>query len=255
MRKVYVMVKKELTIIFASPIAWVIMALFFTISTYFFITSFQRYNMLLIQAQRSPGLANMLNVNTLILSPTWGAITILLIIMMPFITMRLIAEEKRQNTLELLLTSPVGLFQVVLGKFLACFIFFAVMMLLTTIYPLLLTVISEPDWGPILSAYLGFLLLGGTFIAFGLLFSSLTENQVIAAALTVSFLLITWFMSMLSTMSRDFLVWVLAYMSPQVHINSFFQGVIDTSHLVYFVSAILLGLFFAYQVLESRRWR
>jgi ABC-2 type transport system permease protein len=170
--------------------------------------------------------------------------------------MRLLAEEKKIKTIELLMTSPVPIFAIVMGKYLAAMAVFTLMLGLTVYMPLLMWYYGSIQWLPILTGYLGIWLLGGVFIAVGLLASSLTENQIIAGFVGFGAVLILWLIGWLSQgMADSPLGPFLTYLSIGEHTENFIKGMIDTGDLVYQVSLILLGLFITHRVLESQRWK
>jgi len=167
------------------------------------------------------------------------------------------ADEKRRGTMELLLTSPITNLQVILGKFLASLSFFAVMLLPTLLYVLFVVIYSSPKmtWGPILSGYLGLLLLGGSLISLGIFISTLTENQIVAATVTFGAFLILWVIDLSARSGGTTLQEVFSYLSILNHFEDFSKGVIDTSSLIIYASFIFLGLFLTFRSIESLRWR
>jgi ABC-2 type transport system permease protein len=171
--------------------------------------------------------------------------------------MKLLADEQRMGTIELLLTSPIHDWQVVVGKFLGSLILFVVMFLGPTLfYVLILKAFGTPDLGPILTGYLGILLLGASFLAIGVFTSSLTQNQVIAYFTGLVILLLLWIADAGSNMAGAGTVSdVLSYIAVTRHYDDFFRGVVDTTHIIYSLSVIAISLFLATQVLQTRRWR
>jgi ABC-2 type transport system permease protein len=165
--------------------------------------------------------------------------------------MRLIAEERRNFTAELLFTSPVRVFHIILGKFLAAFSFFGVMVLISGIYVIVLMAYGNPDLGSVLSGYLGLFLLGGSFLAVGLFSSSLTENQIVAAVISFGILLVFWIIGASSDAQDS----ILGYLSIINHLDNFTKGVIELKDIIYYFSFILFGLFLTHIMLESERWR
>lgn len=173
----------------------------------------------------------------------------------PAITMRLIAEERRSGTIELLITMPVRDMDVVLGKFIAALALLAVALLLTLPYAFTIAQFGELDWGPVWGGYLGLLLLGATFLAIGLMASSWTENQIVAFVIAL-------FLSMVFLMMDRFLMFLPAglsewveYLSFTAHFRSGVRGVIDTRDVVFYLSFVVLCMFLAFRSIESRRWR
>jgi ABC-2 type transport system permease protein len=169
--------------------------------------------------------------------------------------MRLLAEEKKQNTIQLLMTSPITLGDIVLGKFTSSFFFISTMLGITLIYPIILFATGNPEWGPIFTSYLGTLLLCSCYLAIGLLCSSMTENQIVAGALSfcvgLGFWLISWLVGFVGPVWGDFL----SYLSLIGHFNPFGQGILTTNDVFYYLSFIGAGLFLTHRVLDSYRWR
>ena len=185
----------------------------------------------------------------------WPGASFILILLAPAITMRLLAEEQKLGTVELLLTSPVKDWEVVLGKFLASFTFLIVTLAVTLYYVLLLFVFGDPDWGPIWSAYLGLILYGGAALSIGLLASSLTNNQIVALVVGFGVLLILFIIDLASELVGGIGSTILFEISLRTHLDDFSRGIIDTRHLVFYVTVIALFLFLTVRSLETRRWR
>jgi ABC-2 type transport system permease protein len=179
---------------------------------------------------------------------------ILLLIFAIVLTMRTLAEEKKLGTWELLLTSPVRDSDVVLGKFLGSFGIMFVMLALTLFYPLLLVIYGDPDMGPILTSYLGLVLLGGTALSIGIFASSLTANQIVAAVVSGAILFGLWVIGIVATNTPQALQQVLSYLSISSHSAAFEAGIIDTRDIVYYVSITALFLYASIRSLEASRW-
>lgn len=181
---------------------------------------------------------------------------VILVFIIPIVTMRTISEERRSGTIESLLTAPVTDVQVVLAKFLGSWLFYLAMLAPTLAYVLLLSIFGNPEYGPIASGYLGLALLGALYVATGVLASSLTSNQVIAAVtsfvvLVVLALLAPWIASVVPSPWRG----MIKQAAIRTHYTDFSQGVVDLVHVIYFVALTVYALFFTVKVLESRRWR
>lgn len=181
------------------------------------------------------------------------AVTLLFVA--PLLTMRLLAEERRSGTMELLLTSPVTDLQVVAGKFLAAVGLLAVLLGVTAHFPLILVQYGSPDPGPLLSGYLGLLLVGASFMAVGVLASSLTESQVVAGFLSFGALLALWIVGWAADQAGATAGEVLRQLSILNHFDDLAKGVIDTKDLIFYLSFMALCLFGAVRALESRNWR
>jgi ABC-2 type transport system permease protein len=196
-----------------------------------------------------------MNVDQFIIQPTLGNFTIILLFLSPMITMRLFAEETRSGTIELLLTSPVRDFEIIFGKWLAAMLLFACMLAVSMLNLAVVFVLSTPDWRALLVGYLGLLLMGGTFLALGAFISSLTKNQIVAGALTFGLFLMLWVLDWVNAYSTSTVGKICQYIAIAPHFEQFSKGVIELKDVVYYVSAIGLGLFLSKRSLESLRWR
>ncbi len=260
MRGYLAIVEKELKSYFVSPLAYVVMFLFVLITGIFFylyLSSFIRYAMqVAIQAQYYRGM-NMpkLNVNQMVIRYLFGNMSVFALFWLPLITMRTFAEEKKMGTIELLFTSPLKNIQTVLGKFTASVILFAVMLALTFVYMIFLMIYGNPEIPPILTGYLGLFLIGTVYIAFGIFFSSLTENQIIAAVATFGMILIFWVLGWVGNFVGPGTAEILRNLSIVEHFDDFAKGVLDSKHIVYYLSFAFYGVFLTYLSLESKRWR
>lgn len=179
----------------------------------------------------------------------------ILILLAPAMTMRLMAEEQKLGTIELLLTSPVRDWEVVLGKFLASLAFFVGTLALTLYYVVLLFAYGNPDSGPIWTGYLGLILYGATALSVGLLASSLTSNQIVALVVGFGILLILALMDQASTAVHGVTSTVLEQLGPTTHLDDFARGIVDTRHIIYYVTVTAIFLFLTVRSLETRRWR
>jgi ABC-2 type transport system permease protein len=256
MRNIWIIMSKELKIYFISPIAYVVMAVFLAITDFLFYAITVNYSFLSSQVMRSQGFLPQLNLQQMVFRPTYLNMSVVLLLIMPLLTMRLFAEEKKSRTAELLMTSPVTITEIVLGKFLAAFGVFALMLLLTLHMPLIIAVIGRVDWVPLLPNYVGLLLLGGVFLSLGLFASALTENQIVAAVLSLGIFLLLWLIGVTAqTAGTTGAGAVISYLSMTDHLDNFTKGLLDTRDIVYFGSLILFGLFLTHRVVESQRWK
>ena len=196
-----------------------------------------------------------LNVNQQMIRPLLMNMTVVLLFVLPMITMRTYAEEKRSGTIELLLTSPLTDMQIILGKFVGALTLYATMLLVTLIYVGALFFFGSPEWKPIVTAYIGLLLLGGSFLSMGLLISSLTKNQIVAGMLTFGVFLLLWVIDWIGTFAGPTLEPIVNYLSITQHFDDFAKGVIDTKHVVYYLSFMTFGLFLTAKSVDSERWR
>ena len=247
--------KKELRVYFSSPIAYAVLTIFSLISGWFFYNVFGFYVMASMQAAMNPMMARDMSVIEGVLRPLFQNMSVIMLLMMPILTMRLFSEEKKSGTIELLLTYPVRDGEVLLGKYLAALAVFAAMLTLTLAYPLIMAWVTPLELGPLATGYLGLLLQGAAFIAIGILISSLTENQIVAAVATFGTLLIFWVIAWASDSAGGTLGRVLSHVSLTEHFDSFSKGVIDTKDLIYYLNLTILALFLTLRSLDSKRWR
>jgi ABC-2 type transport system permease protein len=248
--------RKELRLYFGSPVAWVVIACFLVISGWFFAQLFYFYTLQSMQSTMNPmGMGATLNPTESILRPLFNNMAVVLLFFAPMLTMRLFAEERRSGTIELLLTYPVRDGEVLLGKFLAAGVVYAFLLLLTFLYPGMLAYFARLEWGVVLTGYLGLLLLGGAFLAVGVLVSSLTENQILAGFVTFVILLGLWVIGWGADQSSGVWRTVLQHLSIIDHLDSFGRGVLETKDVVYYASLIAVALFCTLRSLDSKRWR
>lgn len=247
--------RRELLYAFNSVVAYSISTVFVLLSGYFFYNLLGYFNLASIQAMQNPAGAPGLNLTEGVVRPLFGNIAIILILILPLLTMRLISEERKSGTAELLFTFPISDWDAIMGKYLATLTVFAVMLLLTALYPLLLYKHASPELGPIITGYFGLFLMGAAFIAMGLFFSSLSDNQMVAGVSTFGcgllFLIIAWLTPFVSPTAAV----VIYQLSIFEHFNSFSMGVLNTNDVVYYVSFSVFFLFLSSRVLDSNRWR
>ena len=248
---------KELRSYFVSPIAYVVLTGFLLLGGWFFFNLLARFNFLLTiySSMRNPEAQLRLNLNEFVIAPLLHNLSVVLVILIPVITMRSFAEEKRSGTYELLMTSPLSITEIVAGKFLGAFVFLLIMVGLTAIYPLILLMYGNPEMGIIIAGYVGLLLLATAFVTVGLLTSSFTENQIIASVSCLVLLLLLYVISWPADTAGATFGAVLKYLSLTEHFGEMVKGVIDTKDLVYFFTVILLSLFLTHRSVESVRWR
>jgi ABC-2 type transport system permease protein len=206
-------------------------------------------------AERNPQVLERLNLNEFVIAPLLHNLSVVLVILVPVITMRTLAEEKKAGTYELLLTSPLRISEIVLGKFLGAMLFVGLMVLLTGIYPLILTLYGNPEVGVIVGGYLGLFLLATSFVALGILTSSFTENQIIAAVTCLVSLLLLYIIAWPADSAGETIGALLRYVSLTEHFAQLVKGVVDSKDLVYFATFIGLALFLTHRSVESIRWR
>lgn len=255
MKNIWYITKKEIKTYFTSPIAYVAITVFLVLVGFFFYSLINWFNMQSMQLARYPQYLDQLNINQMVYSPLFNNISIILLLMIPLITMRLFAEEKKIKTDELLYTSPVSINQIILGKYFASLFVLLVMLLLTGFLSIFTFSYGNPELAPLLNGYLGLFLLGAAFMAIGIFFSSLTENQIVAAILTFGALLFFWVLNWASNAAGGVWQSILNYLSFFQHFGDMTEGILDTTDLVYYLSFIFLGLFLTHSVIQSRRWR
>ena len=247
--------RKEMRLYLGSPAAYVVFTFFLLISGWFFSQIFLFYSDISMRSFMQPRFGQNLNITENVMRPLFTNMSVVLLFFIPMLTMRLFAEEKKSGTMELLLTYPVRDGEVLAGKFLAAGGLYVVLLALTLVYPGLVAYFTRVEWGPILTGYLGLLLTGTTFLAVGLLISSLTENQIVAGFGTFGVLLLFWVIGWGAEFAGGSMRTVLQYLSVTEHMDTFSRGLIDTKDLVYYGSAIALALFLTVRSLESKRWR
>lgn len=257
MKNAFVIAGKELRSYFVSPIAYVVLTGFLLLGGWFFFNLVARFDFLLsiYSAMRNPEAQARLNLNEFVIAPLLHNLSVVLVILTPVITMRSFAEEKRAGTYELLMTSPLSVTEIVLGKFLGVLGFLVVMLGLTGVYPLILLAYGNPEVGMMASGYLGLFLLAVSFACVGLLTSALTDNQIIAAVSCLVALLLLYVISWPADTTGGVLGPLLKYLSLTEHFSEMVRGVIRLQDVVYFGSVIALSLFITQRVVESVRWR
>lgn len=254
MNNIWAISKRELKVYFSSPIAYSILFIFLVIAGYFFYSNVAYYALLSFQTVRNP-MAGQLNLAEMVLAPMFGNMSVVILLMLPILTMRLLAEEKKSGTFELLFTYPIKDVEVLLGKYFAAMSVFVLMIGATFGYHLILAWFGVSEWGVVFSGYVGILLAGAAFIALGLFVSSLTENQIVAAVVSFGMLLIFWVIGWSAMAAGPPYDKYLEHLSLLSHMINFSQGVINTVDVVYYLSFILLFLFLTLRSLESKRWR
>ena len=196
-----------------------------------------------------------MDLNEWIIRPLLSNISVIALFMIPMITMRLFAEEKRSGTIELLMTSPVRDIEIILGKWFAAVTLLACIMGFSALNLAFLFIHGQPDWRPILIGYLGLLLQGGALLAIGAFISTLTKNQIIAGGATFAACLLLWVLDWSSSYETAAWARVLAYLSVVTHFETFSKGVLDTKDVIFYLSVIFFGLFLTARSMESLRWR
>lgn len=254
MRNVLLICQKELKGYFASPIAYLLMAFFGLIFGFGMFTATRDFVRFSFQMQLQGG-APPMSINQQIIGPLLGFASTITLFLIPLITMRLFAEEKRSGTIELLLTSPVTDNQIILGKWLGALLLYGCILLMSVINIALLFAWGKPDIRPVLVAYVGLLLQGGCLLAIGAFISTLTRNQIIAGGVTFFVCLLLWLLNWATSFDTTGWAAVINYLSIVTHFDNFSKGVIETKDLVFYVSMIFFALFITSRSMESLRWR
>jgi len=251
-RNILAIAGKELRSYFSSPIAYIIIGFFllpFGVFFYLYLREFLK------QSMGAGQFGGALNINQQVIRYVLQNASVIILFIMPMITMRTYSEEKRSGTIELLLTSPVTDAEIILGKFLGALGLYVVMLAVTLVYMAILFIYGNPEWKPVVTAYLGLLLLGGCFISVGLFISSTTKNQIVAGMVTFAVFLLLWIITWIGSFSGPTVDQLTQYLSITDHLDDFGKGVLDTTHLIYYLSFITFGLFLTSKSVESERWR
>jgi ABC-2 type transport system permease protein len=247
---------KEIKSYFKSPIAYVLIAVFLIINGYLYYSIVSIASIESVRMVRLQGAAIQFNINETVLRPTFHNMSVVLLLIAPILTMRQFSEEKKMRTFELLITSPVRIIEIVLGKYIGVLTIYLIMLGLTVYMPILLSIFGEFNWGGVLSGYLALVLLGAVFISIGLLASSMTENQVIAALASFCILLVIWLLGWAAAAVQGS-AWggILSYLSILEHFEGLVKGLVESRTIVYFLSLIAFSLFLTHRVVESQRWK
>ena len=254
MSNIITICRRELKSYFSSPIAYLLMAMFAFLFGFFFWNAVGYFVALSLRAQMS-GQAMPMDLNEMVIRPLLMNVSVIGLFLIPLISMRLFAEEKRAGTIELLLTSPVYDMEIIVGKWLAATALYACLLGISALNFGFLFLYGQPDWKPMLIGYLGLILQAGGLLAIGAFISTMTKNQIIAGGVTFGVCLMLWVLEWVAGYETATWATVLGYMSVVRHFEPFSKGVIDTRDFVYFASVIFVGLFLTARSLESLRWR
>jgi len=252
MRNVLAIAMKELRSYFTSPIAYIIIGFFllpFGGFFYLYLADFVR------NSTGEGQFGGAMNINQQVIRGVLQNASVIILFVMPMITMRTYSEEKRSGTMELLLTSPVTDLEIILGKFIGALGLYLALLACTLAYMGILFVFGNPEWRPLVAAYLGLLLMGGAFISLGLLISSTTNNQIVAGVITFVVFLMLWIVGWFADSAGPTVGKILSWLSITQHFDDFSKGVIDTSHMLYYLSLITFGLFLTAKSVDTERWR
>jgi len=236
MHQVYVLAKKEFRSYFDSPVAYIVITLFLLISGWQFSTTLF--------------LSNTADLRTL-----FSIIKFIFLFFIPALAMRLVSEEKRLGTIELLMTLPLKNWQLVLGKFLAAYLFVIITICLTLIHYFTISSLGNPDFGAVMGGYLALILLVGVYLAIGIFTSSLTHNQIIAFITAFVIIFMLFILDKVIIFFPAYIANILEFISIDYHFNNISRGVVDSRNIFYYASLIFLFLFLTVQTLESRKWK
>jgi ABC-2 type transport system permease protein len=252
MRNIFAIAQKELRSYFASPIAYILIGFFllpFGVFFYLYLQNFVKQSLQMAQ------FGGAMNINQQVIRYVLQNASVIILFIMPMITMRTYSEEKRSGTIELLLTSPITDLEIILGKFLGALGLYASILLVTLLYMGILFVYGNPEWRPLVAGYLGLLLMGGAFISIGLLISSTTNNQIVAGVVTFVVFLMFWIIGWFADTAGPTIGPITSWLSITEHFDDFSKGIIDTKHVIYYLTLITFGLFLSAKSVDTERWR
>jgi len=259
MRSIFVIAERELKSYFTSPIAYVVLTIFILLTglvfSFFLGVMVESAGPRAMQAAQTGQPPEPLDMPGVIIQNSFNWVSFILMLILPMITMALFSEEKKRGTMELLLTAPVTDLQVVLGKFLGACAFYLILLATTLVHLAILVSVSDPARGPILAGYLGLILYGLALLAIGMFISTLTESQIVSVVLTFAVIMLLWLADAFTRGSSSSLAKAVSYLSILEHLNDFLVGVVSTSHVIFYLSLMLVGLFLTYRSLDSLRWR
>jgi len=251
-RNIIAIANKELRSYFSSPIAYIIIGFFllpFGVFFYLYLTAFVR------QSLQSAQFGGAMNINQQVIRYVLQNASVIILFIMPMITMRTYSEEKRSGTIELLLTSPVTDLEIILGKFFGALGLYLAMLAVTLPYMGILFYYGNPEWRPLIAAYLGLVLMGGAFVSLGLLISSTTNNQIVAGIVSFVVFLLLWIVGWFADSAGPTIGPITSWLSITEHFDDFSKGIIDTKHVLYYLSLITFGLFLTAKSVDTERWR
>ncbi len=232
---IFAIFRRELRSYFNSPVAYVVIVVFLAIIGWFFTS-------------------NLFLMNVASLRVVFELVPLVFLFFVPAITMRLLAEEKKSGTLELLTTKPVLDAEIILGKFLAAWVLLVAALVPTLLYVVTLAVLGSPDLGPVATGYLGLLLMGAVYIGIGLFASSLTENQIVAFIISFLIVLALFLMDKILMYVPEGIASTVEFLGIDYHFSNIARGVIDSRNVIYFLSLLGFSLYCATVSLERRKW-
>lgn len=254
MSNILIICRKELKSYFASPIAYLLLAISAVVFGFFFYSATAIFVVRGMESQMM-GRGMPMDVNEWVIRPLLTNASVIGLFLIPMISMRLFAHEKSTGTMELLLTSPIHDLEIILGKWLGALLMYGCILLVSALNFAWIFAYGRPDWKPMLVGYLGLMLQGGCMLAIGAFISNTTKNQIIAGGATFATLLLLWVLDWVSAYETSAFGKVVSYVSVVTHFEPFSKGVIDSKDAIFFLSMTFLGLFLTARSMESLRWR
>lgn len=246
--------RKEIDSYFRSPIAYFLMGFFALVAGFMFYGAVAAFLQRALQAAQF-GQSTPMNVDEWVIRNVLSNVSVIGLFLIPMMTMRSFSEEKRSGTIELLITSPLHDWEIILGKWLGAMVMYAALLALVAINLGTLYAYGTPSLQPMLVGFLGLLLQGGAFLAIGIFISSTTKNQIVAGVASFCMFLLLWVLDWVTAFSDSAVSKVIGYISVIAHFESFAKGVIDTKDVIYYITMIALGLFLTARSMDSMRWR
>ncbi len=241
---------RELRSLFLSPLSWTVLAITQAFVAYAFLVKLELFLQL---KPHLPGLPGAPGLTAIVVAPALKAAGMVMLLAAPLVTMRLVSEERRSGTLSLLLSAPISMTDIVLGKFLGVMTFFGIVVLVIMLTPLSLLAGGTLDYGLLASGFLGLLLLVASFAAAGLFMSTLTEHPAVAAVSTFGLLLLLWNLDWAGTGAAEGVRSLFSYLAVTSHFNALLQGVVDSADLIYSLLLVVTFLVLAIQRLDAMR--
>ena len=263
MKNIFAICSKELRVYLTTWTSYILFGAFILISAFFFQRLVVEFWLQSTQmSQQGHGMLDQMNLTDWVMGPLFMNITVFFLFLLPILTMRLLAEERKSKTLELLMTVPIRPVEIVLGKYFAALAIMMLMLLLTVVFPVLLHVFGETtgsesalDWRSVGVGYAGLFLLGAAFVSVGLFASSITDSQIVAVVVSFAALLMFYVIGLASRGEEGFWQQFFDYLSITNHLESFVRGIVRSTDVVYYLSLTFIGLFLSYRMVEAERWR
>jgi ABC-2 type transport system permease protein len=256
MKGLWVIAGKDLRNLFLSPLFWILAGLCSMAWSFLFIFSIQEFATQSMLNVMQGGAEGGQNIHFSVFARHISLVNLVLIFAISAMTMRLFTEEKRNRTFDLLLTSPVTATQIVLGKLVAGVLTAWALVLISALYPLSIAMFAKLDWGPLVSSYLGVMLLAASYVAIGMFASSLTQSNVVAVLLALILNVMLWFVGAAADVSDNPATrQIFEHLNVGTHFVNFIKGSVSISGIVFFLSVIFLNSFLTQRVIESNRWR